>query len=103
MQLQETWSLLIKDKSWLMMKVLTLFPHYFHFIEYFTNKRQGLYYGDAIFAAALWRNFYMGKQDISAVDLKAALEYVRRNLQYLESLDDETILLGNFEFITSEQ
>ncbi len=52
----------------------------------------GLYHNDAIFAAALWRNLFIAKSDLSAQELAQVLEYIRRNLQHLERMDTQTIL-----------
>lgn len=48
--------------------------------------KPGFYYGDPVFAAALWRNLHLGK-DISATDLAKTLSYTRLQLQHLDQCD----------------
>ncbi|KAJ3327008.1 hypothetical protein HDU76_012434 [Blyttiomyces sp. JEL0837] len=45
---------------------------------------EGLYYGDAVLAAALWRNVFAAK-DVSAEQLEELVTYVRRQLQHIDS------------------
>ncbi|KAJ3164552.1 hypothetical protein HDU88_005198 [Geranomyces variabilis] len=58
---------------------------------------EGLYYGDAIMAGALWRNL-MGSQDITATQMEAALVYVRKQLLRLDAADRAEVLEGRFSF-----
>ncbi|KAJ3161452.1 hypothetical protein HDU86_007234 [Geranomyces michiganensis] len=58
---------------------------------------EGLYYGDAILAGALWRNL-MGSQDITATQMEAVLVYVRKQLLRLDAADRTEVLEGRFSF-----
>ncbi|KAI9105879.1 ubiquinol-cytochrome C chaperone-domain-containing protein [Phlyctochytrium arcticum] len=59
---------------------------------------EGLYYGDAVFVSALWRNIY-GQGDVDATDLEALLSYTRRQLQRIEAADRAQVLDGSFKFV----
>ncbi|KAK5672529.1 Serine carboxypeptidase 3 [Batrachochytrium dendrobatidis] len=59
---------------------------------------EGIYYGDSILAAALWRNFFGGK-DVNAVQLLKLIEYTRRQLVHVEQTSLDDILSGKFQFL----
>ncbi|TPX60561.1 hypothetical protein PhCBS80983_g01756 [Powellomyces hirtus] len=58
---------------------------------------EGLYYGDAILAGALWRNL-IASQDVDAAQMEALLTYVRKQLQRIDAADRAEILEGRFSF-----
>ncbi|TPX72126.1 hypothetical protein SpCBS45565_g00677 [Spizellomyces sp. 'palustris'] len=58
---------------------------------------EGLYYGDAILAGALWRNL-LGSQDVDAKQLESLVTYVRKQLQHIDQADRSEILEGRFSF-----
>ncbi|KAJ3186173.1 hypothetical protein HDU85_007613 [Gaertneriomyces sp. JEL0708] len=57
---------------------------------------EGLYYGDAILAAALWRNILDAQGD--ATQLERLLIYVRKQLKRVEEADRSAFLEGKFTF-----
>lgn len=61
---------------------------------------QALVEGDAVLAAALWRNMYGTRQDADLVCLDRMVEHVRLNLKLLEGVNDEQIQTGRFLFNT---
>ncbi|KAJ3041649.1 hypothetical protein HDV00_008926 [Rhizophlyctis rosea] len=64
---------------------------------------EGLYHeGDAILAAALWRNVFGANKPANATDLELLLTYVRRQLQQAEQIDRDEILGGKFAFADVE-
>ncbi|KAI8895484.1 ubiquinol-cytochrome C chaperone-domain-containing protein [Globomyces pollinis-pini] len=58
---------------------------------------EGFYYGDAIFAAALWRNIYVS-MDVDPQHLTNALKIIRQQLQHVDSTEREVFLEGKFKF-----
>jgi cytochrome b pre-mRNA-processing protein 3 len=58
---------------------------------------EGLYYGDALLAASLWRNLY-GTQPVSPADIKEIVEYIRIQLQRLEKTSTDDVMAGHFKF-----
>jgi len=55
---------------------------------------QGLVEGDAVLAAAIWRNICGAEEDVNLVRLAEATSYVRSVLQGLEELGSENIARG---------
>jgi len=53
---------------------------------------EGLMRDDKVLASALWRNLFHLRKDIDAESLLLMVEYVRKQTQYLEQQDSETIL-----------
>ncbi len=58
--------------------------------------KKGLYHGDPILAAALWRNLFICNKEISATQLYNALEHTRKRLQYLDNLPYEKLTEPKF-------
>ncbi|KAI6245320.1 hypothetical protein HI914_06417 [Erysiphe necator] len=58
---------------------------------------EGLAKGDAVLAAAIWRNIYKAREDFDIRDLAQIVSYVRHSLQKLENLLSITDLV-DFEF-----
>lgn len=59
---------------------------------------EGIFKGDAVLAAALWRNFLDSDQDITPQKLEQVVIYVRRQLNRVENESTENILTGKFSF-----
>lgn len=54
---------------------------------------EGLVKGDAVLAAAVWRNLFKAREDIDARTLAAIVSWVRSQLKYLDSMDDAGLAL----------
>ena len=54
---------------------------------------EGLLGHDRVLASALWRNLFYNKENTDAESLALMVGYVRKQIQYLEQQDSETILL----------
>lgn len=54
---------------------------------------EGLLGHDRVLASALWRNLFYNKANTDAVKLALMVEYVRKQIQYLETQSAEDILL----------
>ncbi|KAI9197177.1 ubiquinol-cytochrome C chaperone-domain-containing protein [Polychytrium aggregatum] len=54
---------------------------------------EGLYEGDAIFSAALWRNVY-ASQKVKPSQLVGLLSYVRKQLCHIDNVSTEDLLAG---------
>jgi cytochrome b pre-mRNA-processing protein 3 len=59
---------------------------------------EGLIKGDAVMAAAVWRNVFKAQEGVDLEDLALVVAYMRRELQRLSKLDDETITRGEIRF-----
>ncbi|KAI9796637.1 MAG: Protein cbp3, mitochondrial [Piccolia ochrophora] len=59
---------------------------------------EGVCRGDAVLAAALWRNLWGGVEDLDVVALAEVVEYVRRGLTMMDGIGDEDVLRGNVNF-----
>jgi len=59
---------------------------------------EGLVRGDAVLAAAVWRNVFKANEDVDIRALAQIVSYMRKYLAYLDSLPDEQVLLGDLEF-----
>lgn len=59
---------------------------------------EGLCKGDAVLAAAIWRNLFDSKPDVDVELLAVITSYVRRVLSGLDKVSDETIYAGRIEF-----
>ena len=60
---------------------------------------EGLAKGDAIFASALWRNFFYSDPNILPSQLVKLLAYTRENVFHISQIDRVKLLKGNFDFI----
>jgi cytochrome b pre-mRNA-processing protein 3 len=58
---------------------------------------EGLHEGDAIFAAALWRNLFHTK-DVDGKELLKVVEHVRKHLKAIEDIPIEDIYESKFKF-----
>lgn len=59
---------------------------------------EGLVKGDAVLAAAIWRNVFKADEEIDVKNLAAIVSYMRRILRALDALDDSTVTGGRFVF-----
>ncbi|KAI9811671.1 MAG: Protein cbp3, mitochondrial [Phylliscum demangeonii] len=59
---------------------------------------EGLCRGDAVLAAALWRNVLAADPDADLVGLAMVTAHVRRTLQALEMIPDEDLAVGKVRF-----
>ena len=49
---------------------------------------EGIVKGDAVLAAAIWRNLYNAKEDVDVVKLAEIVAFMRRSLRDLEAMGD---------------
>ncbi|KAF2434471.1 hypothetical protein EJ08DRAFT_730691 [Tothia fuscella] len=59
---------------------------------------EGLVKGDAVLAAAVWRNIFKGAEDVDAVAVAMIVSYLRREVSGVAGLTDEEIASGIVEF-----
>lgn len=59
---------------------------------------EGLLCDDTVLATALWRNMFYNKKSTDAEALGRLVEYVRKNVQHLESLSADDLLYGDANF-----
>lgn len=59
---------------------------------------EGLVRGDAVLAAAVWRNVFKANSDVDIRALAQIVSYMRTYLAYLDGLPDEQVALGHLEF-----
>ncbi|KAI9055672.1 hypothetical protein LZ554_000615 [Drepanopeziza brunnea f. sp. 'monogermtubi'] len=59
---------------------------------------EGLVKGDAVLAAAIWRNVYKAKEDVDIRVLAQIVSYMRRALKGLDALPDEKINMAALQF-----
>ena len=54
---------------------------------------EGLVKGDAVLAAAIWRNLFKAREDIDVRTLASIVSWVRSQLKYLDAMDDAGLAL----------
>ncbi|THV53000.1 hypothetical protein BGAL_0062g00160 [Botrytis galanthina] len=59
---------------------------------------EGLAKGDAVLAAAVWRNVFKANEDVDIKGLATIVSYMRRTMQELEKLSDQDIMSGQLTF-----
>ena len=59
---------------------------------------EGLIKGDAVMAAAVWRNVFGGREDVDAVHVAQVVSWMKRSLQGLEGTRDAEIAGGRVSF-----
>ena len=59
---------------------------------------EGLIKGDAVLAAAIWRNVFKAREDVEIRDLAMVTAYMRSQLKMLDELSDQTLGEGKVEF-----
>lgn len=59
---------------------------------------EGLMKGDAMLAAAIWRNLMAAKEDVDFQKLAQIVGYMRRELKRLENASDDEVVNGTWTF-----
>ena len=59
---------------------------------------EGLMKGDAVLAAAIWRNVFKANEDVDVQGLAQIVSYMRRALKGLDSIPDETLMSAELQF-----
>jgi cytochrome b pre-mRNA-processing protein 3 len=59
---------------------------------------EGLVRGDAVLAAAIWRNIFKADEDVDIKNLALIVSYVRRTLRSLDAVSDDTLMAGLVKF-----
>jgi len=59
---------------------------------------EGLMKGDAVLAAAVWRNVCKADEEVDLRDVGMIVSYMRRVLKTLESVEDEVVASGRIRF-----
>lgn len=59
---------------------------------------EGLVKGDAVMAAAVWRNIFKGAEDVDPVQLATVVSYLRREIARVGALSDDLIANGVVDF-----
>lgn len=59
---------------------------------------EGLAKGDAVLAAAIWRNVFKANEDIDVRVLAQIVSYMRRALKGLDSMSDEKVQQAGLQF-----
>ena len=59
---------------------------------------EGLYKGDAMLAAAVWRNLFGAKEDVDFQKLAQVVSYMRREIQRLDKASDDDVANGQWKF-----
>lgn len=59
---------------------------------------EGLFKGDAVLAAAVWRNIFKANEEVDVRKLAQIVSYMRRTLKGLDGVPDETIMRAQLEF-----
>ncbi|KAH8589391.1 ubiquinol-cytochrome C chaperone-domain-containing protein [Bisporella sp. PMI_857] len=59
---------------------------------------EGIFKGDAVLAAAIWRNIFKAKEDVDIKGLAMIVSYTRRLLSRLDALSDEALASEKLEF-----
>lgn len=59
---------------------------------------EGLVKGDAVLAAAVWRNLFGAREDVDFEKLAQIVSYMRRELQRLDRASDDDVVKGEWKF-----
>jgi cytochrome b pre-mRNA-processing protein 3 len=59
---------------------------------------EGLVKGDAVMAAAVWRNVFKGADDVDPIQLATVVSYLRREIARVGGLSDDLIANGVVDF-----
>jgi cytochrome b pre-mRNA-processing protein 3 len=59
---------------------------------------EGLAKGDAVLAAAVWRNVFKADENVDIKGLAMVVSYMRRTLKRLDALPDDQVVLGEIGF-----
>lgn len=76
-----------------------------HLKDMFSNWRavllsydEGLVKGDAVLAAAVWRNLFQGREDVDFVKLAMVVGYLRKEIRRLTLASDAEVASGAYKF-----
>jgi cytochrome b pre-mRNA-processing protein 3 len=61
---------------------------------------EGVYKGDAVLAAAIWRNVFKASEDVDIKGLAQIVSYMRRALKGLDSISNERVMGADLQFAT---
>lgn len=59
---------------------------------------EGIVKGDAVLAAAVWRNIFSGREDVDFQKLAQVVEYVRSEIRRLDLASDDEVARGDWKF-----
>lgn len=59
---------------------------------------EGIVKGDAVLAAAIWRNVFASREDVDFEKLAQIVGYMRRELARLEQASDDEVANGSWKF-----
>lgn len=59
---------------------------------------EGLVKGDAVLAAALWRNLLGGREDVDFQKLAQVVGYMRKEIRRLDTASDDEVAQGQWKF-----
>ena len=59
---------------------------------------EGLMKGDAVLAAAVWRNVFKADEEVDLRGVGMVVSYMRRVLKTLDSVEDEVVASGRIRF-----
>jgi len=59
---------------------------------------EGIYKGDSVLAAAVWRNVFKATEDVDVRGLAQIVSYMRRTLKALDATSDEKVMSARLEF-----
>jgi cytochrome b pre-mRNA-processing protein 3 len=59
---------------------------------------EGIVKGDAVLAAAIWRNVFKANEDVDIKGLAQIVSYMRRALKGLDSISDERLMSAELQF-----
>lgn len=54
--------------------------------------------GDAVLAAAVWRNLFAGREDVDFDKLAQVVAYMRREIRRLDQASDDDVAQGLWKF-----
>lgn len=63
---------------------------------------EGLVRGDAVLAAAVWRNVFKADEDVDVVRLAQIVSYMRRVLKGLDGMQDSSLMEARLQFGSPE-
>lgn len=59
---------------------------------------EGLVKGDAVLAAALWRNLLGGREDVDLQKLAQVVSYMKKEIRRLDEASDDVVVNGGWKF-----
>ena len=64
---------------------------------------EGLAKGDAVLAAAVWRNVFKANEDVDIKILAQIVSYMRRVLRALDAVSDEKVMQAGLQFMNPKE